>query len=226
MATVKSDMSLRVHEAAVELFAKRGYAGTSMRDIAKQVGISVANLYNYTDGKESLYWTVMQATIKDLMGEQQQALAEQSCSAGRFVAFAFTHARYHTQHAREVRLGNTPIESLSARRAHEVRAIRDEYEGMFKIVISNGLEDGYLTTGQHVLATRAILQMGVGISLWFRPGEPLSSEYVGNVYAAFAMAIVGYDAESHERGCSASAGCRATKAWKDWAPAVRPHGLV
>ncbi len=208
----------------MELFSRHGYDGTSMRDIARHVGISVANLYNYTDSKESLFWTLMRTAIEDLMNEQRDALAQETCSAARFVAFAYTHAEYHTTHAREVvRLGNTPMESLTPERADNVRAVRDEYESMFRTVIRQGLDDNYLRTHHYVLANRAILQMGVGISLWFHPEEALTSESVGNVYAAFAMAMVGYDAKFHDRRCSAKAECRAAKTWADWV--ARPRGV-
>jgi len=208
----KSDTSQRVRDAAVDLFATRGYDGTSMRDIARHVGISVANLYNYTDGKESLYWTVMKATISELMDEQRDALATEACPAARFAAFAYTHARYHTHRAKEVRLGNTPLESLSPERATKVRSIRDEYEGMFRVLIRDGAGAGYLTTPEPELASRAILQMGVGISLWFRPDAPLTSDYVGRVYAAFALAIAGFDEAAHGERC-AEVDCSAVAAW-------------
>lgn len=220
MATDKTrDMSLKVRGAAVELFSRQGYDGTSMRDIARRSGMTVANLYNYTDSKESLFWTLMKAAVEDLMDEQRDVLTEETCSAARFVAFTYTHAKYHTTHAREVvRLGNTPMESLSPERAENVRAIRDEYEGMFRTVIGQGLNDNYLKTSHYVLANRAILQMGVGISLWFHPEETLTSDSVANVYAGFAMAMVGYDADAHDRSCPAKAECRAAKTWLEWAP--------
>ncbi|OJU82836.1 MAG: hypothetical protein BGO11_04385 [Solirubrobacterales bacterium 70-9] len=212
-------MSLKVREAAVELFSRQGYDGTSMRDIAKRSNISVANLYNYTDSKETLFWTLMKAAVEDLMHEQREALSHETCSAARFVVFAYTHAKHHTTHAREVvRLGNTPMESLSPDRADKVRAVRDEYEGMFRAVIGEGLKDDFLKTDHYVLANRAILQMGVGISLWFHPEEVLTSESVANVYAAFAMAIVGYDSDAHDRTCAAGTECVAATTWMKWAP--------
>jgi hypothetical protein len=160
----------------------------------------------------------MKGTISELMDEQSSASSGQTCSAGRFVALAYTHARYHTHRAREVRLGNTPLESLSAERAEKVRGIRDEYERTFRDAIERGIADGFLTTREHVLAARAILQMGVGISLWFHPDEPLTSEHVGNVYAVFAMGLVGYDPEAHGTGCPDRAHCLAGTTWRDWSP--------
>lgn len=38
----------RILEAALELFAQSGYSGTSMNDIAKQLGITKGALYKHT----------------------------------------------------------------------------------------------------------------------------------------------------------------------------------
>ena len=44
----------RLRDAAVELFAERGYAGASMGELAERVGIAKASLYNYYPSKEAL----------------------------------------------------------------------------------------------------------------------------------------------------------------------------
>ncbi len=42
-------------DAALELFAEKGYFGTSLRDIAGVVGVRESALYNYFRGKEALF---------------------------------------------------------------------------------------------------------------------------------------------------------------------------
>lgn len=44
----------KIHAAAVELFTKQGFHGTGMRQIAKQAGVSLGNLYNHHKSKEEL----------------------------------------------------------------------------------------------------------------------------------------------------------------------------
>ena len=44
----------KIFEAAVELFSKRGYNGVSVRDIAKEVGIKEASIYNHYNSKEEI----------------------------------------------------------------------------------------------------------------------------------------------------------------------------
>lgn len=50
---------------AIPLFASFGYAGVSMRDIAKEVGISVAALYHHYPDKQSLYISAMGYAFAD-----------------------------------------------------------------------------------------------------------------------------------------------------------------
>lgn len=45
----------KIIEAALELFAQRGYGGVSVREIAKAVGIRESSLYNHFPGKRSIF---------------------------------------------------------------------------------------------------------------------------------------------------------------------------
>ena len=54
MATAKPDRRTEIRQTAKRLFKERGYAGTSMRDLAKEVGIEAASLYNHLSSKEEL----------------------------------------------------------------------------------------------------------------------------------------------------------------------------
>ena len=45
--------------AAIELFAERGFSGTTTRELAERVGISEAGLYLHFDTKEALYEAIM-----------------------------------------------------------------------------------------------------------------------------------------------------------------------
>ena len=42
----------RILAAAARLFRRRGYAATSVRDIAKEVGLGASSLYNHVDSKQ------------------------------------------------------------------------------------------------------------------------------------------------------------------------------
>lgn len=46
-------------EAALQLFSKQGYRGTSIREIAEEAGISTGNVYHHFPDKETLFRTLL-----------------------------------------------------------------------------------------------------------------------------------------------------------------------
>mgnify|MGYP005814248437 CR=1 FL=1 len=61
-------------EKTAPLFASRGYAATSMRDLAKVCGITPAALYHHFADKEQLYREVLEYTFRRRIGRMGDAL--------------------------------------------------------------------------------------------------------------------------------------------------------
>ena len=51
-----ADTRDRIEHAAVRLFVEKGVAETSIRDIARAVGLSEGALYRHFEGKDELVW--------------------------------------------------------------------------------------------------------------------------------------------------------------------------
>lgn len=56
----------RIMDVAEALFARQGYDGTSLRQIAKQAGIREPGLYNHFSGKQNLYEAVLHRALTPL----------------------------------------------------------------------------------------------------------------------------------------------------------------
>ncbi len=56
----------RILDVAEALFAERGQAGTAVRDIAREAGLTAPSLYNHFDGKQALYEAVLARGVEPL----------------------------------------------------------------------------------------------------------------------------------------------------------------
>ena len=67
----KSDVPSRITRAAVALFSRQGYHGTSTRDIARLAEVSEVTIYRYFEHKEDIFWSALDycfSAIKPRLG--------------------------------------------------------------------------------------------------------------------------------------------------------------
>lgn len=65
-ATKGERTAQRILQEAEILFAEQGYNNTSLRDVAKRVGIQVPGLYKYFPSKEALYEKVLEDSLSPI----------------------------------------------------------------------------------------------------------------------------------------------------------------
>jgi AcrR family transcriptional regulator len=74
---LKDSVRARIHAAALEVFAARGFGGASMSAIAARAGVATGNLYRYHANKEALF----AALISQELVRRFEALLDQSVLA-------------------------------------------------------------------------------------------------------------------------------------------------
>lgn len=66
---LKEEVQERIAAAALEVFARDGYAGASVAEIARTAGISTGNVYRYHANKEALFHSVVpDAFVERMLG--------------------------------------------------------------------------------------------------------------------------------------------------------------
>jgi AcrR family transcriptional regulator len=109
----------RILDVAESLFAQRGFAGVSVREIAGQVGVNQASIYNHFPSKQALYEAVLERgfrPIRDLLADRAQDLHSRSVQ-DRLLEQLVDHL-WHTPHLpkliqREVLDGGEYLERLA-----------------------------------------------------------------------------------------------------------------
>lgn len=72
MQVLKEDIRSRILAVAGQQFGQKGYAKTSMREIAVSAGVGVGNIYNYFTGKDELFREVLAPVLHALESMLQE----------------------------------------------------------------------------------------------------------------------------------------------------------
>lgn len=83
------DTRARVLEAALELFAERGFAATSTRELSERLGFTKAALYYYFRTKDDLLAALIQPALEQLTALITQTPVRASAAARREVLAAY-----------------------------------------------------------------------------------------------------------------------------------------
>jgi hypothetical protein len=101
------------------------------------------------------------------------------------------HASFHATHPLEMYICNGEIASVEEPARTRVVAYREEYVGIYERLIQRGVTSGVFSTPSPRLAANAILQMGMGVSVWYHDDGAMSPDDVGALYGEYALRLVG-----------------------------------
>ncbi|OKJ49529.1 transcriptional regulator [Streptomyces sp. CB02009] len=180
-----------IRAAALELFTDRGYRATTMADIGAAVGIRGPSLYKHVVSKQALLAQIMASTMENLLDLHHAAIATTIDPAERLRRATEAHVRYHARHHAEAFVGNREIRSLEQPHRSEVLKKRAAYESGFRNLISAGITARRFDVTSARLASYAILDLGMGVAVWFRDDGELTEDAVVWEYGELALRIVG-----------------------------------
>jgi AcrR family transcriptional regulator len=124
-----------VLDAAARLFARRGYAPTSMRDIAQAASMLPGSLYYHFAAKEDLLAAVYEAGVRELVAAVRAAVARETEPWARLEAACVAHLETVLKRSdtAQVLIRVLP-EQVPAAAAH-LKRLRAEYEAVFRELV-------------------------------------------------------------------------------------------
>jgi AcrR family transcriptional regulator len=153
------------------LFRKHSYHGTSVRDIAKALGVPQSAIYYYFPSKEDLLFRVVHgATLAMTQGLEE--LAKQEVPPAQKLAAAI---RYHlkgiVEYIDELLVLLQDTKHLSSRKRKQVIALRDRYEGILRGIVAEGVAQGAFRNVDPKFTALCILGMCNWVYNWYKEGQ-------------------------------------------------------
>jgi len=167
----------RVLKAAAHCFNRKGYSGTSLKDVANMLGLTDPALYYYVKNKEELVYLCYVRAADIGREAMQRAVAE----GGTGLEQARRYLRYHI----EIMVGErgpiaimSEIPSLKSEHRDAVLELSRQHSKNFEDILEDGIADGSIEACDVRMTGNAIMGSINWIPKWFHGGEAAADKVI------------------------------------------------
>ena len=183
-------------DAAVRIFHDKGYAATSIQDIADAVGLLKGSLYYYVPSKEDLLYRIVTEVHSGAADNLRRADELDGDEVAKLRALIRGHLLNFGANLPMVRVFYIDFTHLSAERHREILEKRRVYERFLIDLIAAGQRKGLIAADIDAhLAGIAILTMINSIYMWYRPEGPKTMEQIADEYEKLVLRSLGVEPE-------------------------------
>ncbi|CAH0343363.1 TetR family transcriptional regulator [Rhizobium sp. CECT 9324] len=151
---VRSDNVTRILAAAERLFRHYGYAKTTVADIAKDLGMSPANIYRFFASKVEIHQALCARMLNESL-ELAKACADLPLSAEeRLRRYSLGHYQYTVETMLDAEKVHEMVIVAIERDWHVVDEHIDQLQAIVRGIIADGMTRGEFAAGDAELATR------------------------------------------------------------------------
>ncbi|MET7771886.1 TetR/AcrR family transcriptional regulator [Nocardia sp. NPDC005366] len=173
----------RIVEAAVELFAEKGFHGTGVAEIGDRADVQRGALYYHIGSKEELLWQILHDYIRLMLIDAERIADSCDDPITQLRALIASHVGLIIEHRREVAIQLRDVTALTGDRGAELQELRDRVQHCWQRVIDAGHAAGLLRTDDHVV-TNGVLGMLNTVTYWYRPHGGRSPDEIAAILAA------------------------------------------
>ena len=179
----------KISEIALNLFAERGYAAVSMRQIASKVGLQVGALYNYFPDKQTILSELLIHHMENLLQTwHSQKLPEKPDKLLEF--FVGFHIEYHLNRPEEVFIAYMELRNLSSDNFKKIEKLRNKYELILSKILSDGVNKNLFICEETKIASLAIIGMLKEVNTWYKKDGRISVPEIKNIYQQIVLKAV------------------------------------
>lgn len=172
---------------AIDLFATKGFKGTSIRDIARAMGMSISNIYHYFGNKEGLLLAILQRSSEGLVQGLRQISEMDIDSLERFKLLLKTHINLSSDRRKESRIFFLDEDDLAPEGNEINRQIQLEVLDIYLKELRNLEAAGHVKCKSLKVLAFNILGVINWYMRWYRPDGPLSQDETSQEAISFIL---------------------------------------
>jgi AcrR family transcriptional regulator len=177
---------LEILKHAAAAFRNRGYAATSVRDIARRAGMTPGNLYYYFRNKRDILCFCQDTSLDVLLREARRirglrmGIEETIRALLRFQVLCMLDEMHGSA-------AHIEFHAIPRPRLRRIIRKRDAYERIVRAVVAEGTRAGLFAARDSKLVTLAMLGAVNWTARWYRPGGGRTPEAIADAFADYLV---------------------------------------
>lgn len=191
----------RILEAGTKLFAERGFAASSMRELAERAGAALSASYYHFPGKQDVLIAIMDEAMENLEQGALAVLERGLEPLPRLSELVRAHVRAHLEEPERTRVADGELRAMQPAARERTVEARDRYEAYFRRTLEEGIEDGSFEAGLDVpVVAMAIITTATSTVDWWKPHGRLSIEETAVIISRLAVAMARHGGSASPAG--------------------------
>lgn len=187
----------RIDDGAAQLFVRNGYDGTSMRDLARNLGLRPSSIYGHVKSKQELLFRVMERLMDEVLTRANEALkpgSEPEELVRRLVVSNICQPGPY-----ETALLQSELKNLQPSHRASIARKQREYRNLWLSVLNDGNQRGIFNIKDPKLAFLGIDGALIHIERWFNPSGRLTRLDVAEVFVGWILNSLGFQQSAKRR---------------------------
>jgi len=189
---LSKETAKRLIEVAIDLFSRKGFKGTSIRDIAAEMGMTSSNIYHYFGTKEGVLRAIERQTLEPIIREFRRIASLDLPPLERFSMLVKAHLAYLDVHRKESLIFSTlNEETFPADRKDLNKKFQTETFFIYRSEIERVLSS-LGKQGNSTVAAFSTLGSIIWFLRWYRPqGDKSFDEVADSILKYILYGIIG-----------------------------------
>ncbi|RMB85112.1 TetR/AcrR family transcriptional regulator [Streptomyces shenzhenensis] len=183
----------KIIDTAAEMFARQGYAATSVNDLGRAVGLAKGALYYYIGSKENLLIEIQSRVMRPLLSRAREIAGLDEDPLLRLRLLSESLLTIIFRRLDHIWVYEHDYRSLSGDELQTLLGQRSDFEQLVSTLLMEAVERGTFQPFEPRLATLQFLNLHNHTYQWVRPDGPwdpafLSRQYCATLFRGFGAA--------------------------------------
>lgn len=186
MAGIENRKS-EIIKTAAKLFKLMGYSAVTMRDLAQEMGIKAASLYNHINSKQEILELILIQIAEEFTSGMQQILMSDNTNIDKLKGVIHLHVKLASENPDGMAVLNNDWMHLQNDREYYLQ-LRKQYEGNLTAIISNGIQQNEIKNINPDVVMFSLLSTLRYLFVWIPKKEEID---VNNLTSQLVEVLIG-----------------------------------